>query len=597
MLTLTCCDRHTVAWDKMNTAESMMEEHPDSALTILNNLDTISFGGKEESARFALLKSMALDKNYIDTTDFKVLQPAIDYYLKKGTPDEKLRTYYYQGRIYQNRGEEDKAMDAYYSGCDNIPLANDTLSIVRILTAQGTLFYKQYKFKEFIDNSLKCANLLQAFDSDNSVLFDYAKALNGAVLLNNKELADSILNLSLHYIDGVPYGYEYIKPQILLYTIQLGSNEERKQILNKYKDNVNTNEENLNLAYGYCLVKDRENALISFQKVDTLDSSIRPTTYLSIKSDVLALNGHYKEAYETHQIYTDSLESLHQELFSKDLLFADKRHEIEINNLRQIQEKDRAIGLWAGGVLALLLICGLVYYRYRLGKAKHELSEKEVLRLSLERSALSKEKERLELENRNKELELSRQILEAENLQKEKHAIELERNNSELNLKKTELEAENLRLQIAQLEDERDEIKGLLQKSELSDSVKEVIRERLNMLNSLMAKEITNNKNHSRQYDDWVASMRSDSEKFMNSTRLALQASYPKMIEYLVSHGLTEHEMNYVCLYAIGLRGKEVGEFTKIKGHYNLSSEIRKKLGLEESDTNLGNFVRGLMNH
>ena len=36
--------------------------------------------------------SMALDKNYIDTTTFDIIQPAIDYYLSKGNADEKLRT-------------------------------------------------------------------------------------------------------------------------------------------------------------------------------------------------------------------------------------------------------------------------------------------------------------------------------------------------------------------------------------------------------------------------------------------------------------------------------------------------------------------------
>lgn len=64
-------------------AENLMNTKPDSALTLLKNIPVTNIKGKEITAKYALLKSMALDKNYIDTTTFDVLQPAIDYYLKK----------------------------------------------------------------------------------------------------------------------------------------------------------------------------------------------------------------------------------------------------------------------------------------------------------------------------------------------------------------------------------------------------------------------------------------------------------------------------------------------------------------------------------
>ena len=66
-------------------------------------------------------------------------------------------------------------------------------------------------------------------------------------------------------------------------------------------------------------------------------------------------------------------------------------------------------------------------------------------------------------------------------------------------------------------------------------------------------------------------------------------------MSYLESKGLSEYEINYVCLYAIGLRGKEVGEYIQLKRHYNISSEIRHKLGINEHETNLGIYIRNLM--
>ncbi|MDE7471131.1 MAG: hypothetical protein K2M57_06780, partial [Paramuribaculum sp.] len=90
-----------------------MEAHPDSALSILNGIDKSSLNSRKDKARYALLMSMALDKNYIDTTSFDVLQPAIDYYLKNGNADERLRTYYYQGCIFLNKGDRDNAFSSF----------------------------------------------------------------------------------------------------------------------------------------------------------------------------------------------------------------------------------------------------------------------------------------------------------------------------------------------------------------------------------------------------------------------------------------------------------------------------------------------------
>ena len=67
-----------------------MREHPDSAMSVLLSIDKNKLDNDEEKARHALLMSMALDKNYIDTTTFDVLRQAIDYYLKEGSPDDRL---------------------------------------------------------------------------------------------------------------------------------------------------------------------------------------------------------------------------------------------------------------------------------------------------------------------------------------------------------------------------------------------------------------------------------------------------------------------------------------------------------------------------
>ena len=80
VVVLIACDRYTPTLKQMEMAENLMNTQPDSVLAILENIPVPNIGSKKIVARYALLKSMALDKNYIDTTTFDVLQPAIDYY-------------------------------------------------------------------------------------------------------------------------------------------------------------------------------------------------------------------------------------------------------------------------------------------------------------------------------------------------------------------------------------------------------------------------------------------------------------------------------------------------------------------------------------
>lgn len=156
---LSGCSDSSEQSKQMDQAENLMESRPDSALAILNNIQPDNLHGKKQRARYALLKSMALDKNYIDTTTFEVLQPAIDYYLEKGTPDEKLKTYYYQGRIFQNQEDRDNALNSFIKGIDISTGSVDSLYIARTLVAQAALYSEFYDFDSYINCRLRAAKI------------------------------------------------------------------------------------------------------------------------------------------------------------------------------------------------------------------------------------------------------------------------------------------------------------------------------------------------------------------------------------------------------------------------------------------------------
>lgn len=301
-----------------------------------------------------------------------------------------------------------------------------------------------------------------------------------------------------------------------------------------------------------------------------------------MKIDILAKQGKYEQALDLYRNYSAMLGRYQKNLLSQDLLFSDKRHQLEMSNLIEIHKRDRIIGGTLCSILGLVILAGWLYYRAYRSKSTRILTEKANLTLKLEQENLHKEKE-------NAILERNKKILEAEILEKEKKQLEAEH-------RLHELETSNLKLEIAQLESEHEKFKKL-QKDllELATPIQHAIKDRLELLNGLLAKEISNNESYAKPYSKWIETIHNDKKKFMESTRLAFTASHPKFMDYLKEHGLTTDEINFLCLYAIGLRRKEIGEYLQIKRHYITSHEIRQKLGIGEHDTNLGIYIRRLI--
>ena len=97
----------------LNDIESYIQERPDSALSALESIKRDNFASKNQRAKFALLYAMALDKNYIDTTEAMIVAPAVDYYRNHGRVEDRFKALYYEGRIYANAADHNRAIVSY----------------------------------------------------------------------------------------------------------------------------------------------------------------------------------------------------------------------------------------------------------------------------------------------------------------------------------------------------------------------------------------------------------------------------------------------------------------------------------------------------
>lgn len=77
-LFISCVDKKIE--ETFASVESIMWVKPDSALMIIESIDTLKLKGKTQKAKYSLLYSMALDRNQVVVTNPRIITPAVQYY-------------------------------------------------------------------------------------------------------------------------------------------------------------------------------------------------------------------------------------------------------------------------------------------------------------------------------------------------------------------------------------------------------------------------------------------------------------------------------------------------------------------------------------
>lgn len=177
----------------------------------------------------------------------------------------------------------------------------------------------------------------------------------------------------------------------------------------------------------------------------------------------------------------------------------------------------------------------------------------------------------------NTRLKISNALLKREKEKNEKLMVERDNLDSQIDL---------LRMEISNMKCVS------LQDSNMDAGVQDVVKSRIKTLNDILATLLSESGDGDELYIKLRKMVVSNKEAFLNTTFDTFKAVSPKFINFFANQGLSRTEMDYVCLYALGLRGKDVGEFMKNKRHYHISSDIRKKLDIDEHQTNLGIYIR-----
>jgi tetratricopeptide (TPR) repeat protein len=161
---------------------------------------------------------------------------------------------------------------------------------------------------------------------------------------------------------------------------------------------------------------------------------------------------------------------------------------------------------------------------------------------------------------------------------------------------KKQLEIERLKLEqlYADAEAEKEALSQMLENVAISPDMKDMIFKRLEILNTIVVSHLSARDSDIRKAREKLEELISDRNAFIQSTRMTIDKSCPEFLRKLQTYGLDNDEIDICCLYAIGMKGKDIKTYTGQSRLYIQSAGIRHKLGLEESDTNLSIYIRDM---
>ena len=524
--------------DVLDDVGFFISEDPERALSVLDSMSSSGeLRGRENKARFALLYSMALDKNYIDSIDDSLINIAVDWYKRHGTADEKLKAYYYQGRIYQNAGDKESAMESFVKAEAYVEDAEDDIAAGLLYDAMSNIALEIFDDDSVLKFCRKAEYHYRKAGDKNR----YAYALLGLAIYYTTEGQYTELSLALDTIRMFWNDLD-IRTKDSYYQLRLGEFKETGQYeklesgLEEYirefpEDTINW----MSVSEYYLVLGKARQALSSLEiyRNKNKNYSKEPAYYIheSNAYDSLGLTDSALAAYKNYQELIDSINTV---IFGQDTKFLRERYEKDRSIAKSKYE--RAIIILSAVILLLVL---LYIIHTLLGQAR------------------KREEEKSQMENNLAEF----------------------------------------RRQYSALETEKQELERIIAENPPADSMsRKVLNDRLELLNKFFTAEISSDAAIDRMASKELSRLVNDRESFMYATRMTFAAAHPEFIRLLENKGLTEHEIEYCCLYMLGLKGKDIGGYIEKKRHYNDSSEIRKKLGLGEHDTNLGIYLRKILN-
>ena len=374
IIALTACTSHQGTRAQLDQAEALMTEQPDSALAILQQVDEAQLSTEKLQARFALLLSMALDKNYIDIASDSLIRPAVEYYENHGSDREKMLTCYYLANTFINANETAKCLisltdaekyaknieDHFYLGMIYRMMAH---AYNTIYCSNEELKYRQLSYEEFKEagsqRHIDFAYLDLGQSFSNNYEYDKAIAIFNDISLSAEKSSDSVLIRDCFSNLGHTLCMKHDYKESIYYIKKLEALFPRKIKSDDYRD----------LANNYAALQMPDSAIYYMQIAESLiRSNVDTQVTYEINYELSKYKGDYKTALDNYEKLYDLNAYVTDSIMGKSVLVTLQDYivqQAEYDNYVASQKRNRLYLIIAFLVLGIIAASIILYQRWQ----------------------------------------------------------------------------------------------------------------------------------------------------------------------------------------------------------------------------------------
>lgn len=401
-------------------AESLMYDHPDSALMLLDSMAPLS--EPYQNALWSLLVVQARDKNYIKHTSDSLINVAYDYFIRRDDPHRRALVLNYEGVVNESLGEMEKATEFYLRAGDEVQktedydLGNLIYSNLGMVYAYRSLneeclfaFQKAYELAKLSKDNYIIAFSLIYLGRIYGVLEQWEQSIEfykQAIIASEsiKDKHDRSLGSALGELGEIYYQID--KPQEALIYLKRAETEKRKN----GRDLAQTY---LALGKNYSEIEQYDSAYLYLnQALITENIYTKQESYYCLYS-LCRDRKKYEKAIiynEKYLQYRDSVEQLNRTNAIVEVQAKYDHQKLENEKLALELDKSRLLRSSLVALSVLLLVIALLIYIYQRRILKKERTIQKDKALLLQYTRQLNENEQLIKRNQERIVELSGEI-------------------------------------------------------------------------------------------------------------------------------------------------------------------------------------------
>ncbi|MBP3776412.1 MAG: hypothetical protein J6I37_05430 [Prevotella sp.] len=211
VIVLAGCDRQSAYERLLLEADSLMEQHTDSALRLLESIPDVTDKGNEASrAYYILLLTQARYKCYQPVPADSLMRSAVRYYEQSGNPSMLCRAYYYLAMPLYEQGQHEEALLLLKKG-EELAVKNHNLLYMSKYHESLCMVNSSTKYDEMMLHYAKLALRENRQLVDTTAIIRNLSQISTALyrLGRQKESEDSIYKILplLHQMNTVSKSY------------------------------------------------------------------------------------------------------------------------------------------------------------------------------------------------------------------------------------------------------------------------------------------------------------------------------------------------------------------------------------------------------